>query len=130
MNIRDSQGKKVSFNMQDDLEQKIDKLTVIMDKLVTEDSRCSKPFRPQIYQPSRGRNKKIEESFMADLEIMHTGDICRTVKILEVDIEINIIVEEILVIILEAVRDIGIITMITGEAIIEVKGMIGIEVDH
>ena len=57
MNIRDSQGKKVSFNMQDDLEQKIDKLMVMMDKLVTEDDRCSKPFRPQIYHPSRGRNQ-------------------------------------------------------------------------
>ena len=40
MNIRDSQGKKVSFNLQDDLEQKIDKLMVMMDKLVMEDNRC------------------------------------------------------------------------------------------
>ena len=31
---------------------------------------------------------------------------------------------------LEVVRGIGIITMITGETIIEVKVMIGIEVDH
>ena len=52
MNIRDSQGKKVSFNMQDDLERQIDKLTVMMDKLVTEDNGCSKPFRPQIYHPA------------------------------------------------------------------------------
>ena len=37
MNMRDSQGKKVSFNMQDDLEQKIDELMEMMDKLVTED---------------------------------------------------------------------------------------------
>ena len=57
MNMRDSQGKKVSFNTQDDLEQKIDKLMVMMDKLVTEDDGCSKLFRPQIYQPSRGRNQ-------------------------------------------------------------------------
>ena len=46
MNLRNSQGKKVSFNMQDDLEQKIDKLMVMMDKLVTEDDGCSKPFSP------------------------------------------------------------------------------------
>ena len=58
MSMKDSQGKKVSFNMQDDLEQKIDKLMVMMGKLVTEDDGCSKPFRPQIYQPSRGRNQK------------------------------------------------------------------------
>ena len=53
INLRDSQGKKVSFSMQDDLEQKIDKLMVMMDKLVTEDDRCSKPFRTQIYQKSK-----------------------------------------------------------------------------
>ena len=57
MDTRDSQGKKVSFNMQDDLEQKIDKLMVMMAKLVTEDDGCSKPFRPQIYQPNRNRNQ-------------------------------------------------------------------------
>ena len=57
MNLRDSAGKNVSFNMQDDLEQKIDKLMVMMEKLVTEDDGCSKLFRPQIYQPGRGRNQ-------------------------------------------------------------------------
>ena len=61
---------------------------------------------------------------------MHTGDISHTIKILEADLEITLIVEEILVIMLEVVRDIGIITMITGGTIIEVKIMIGIEVDH
>ena len=57
MSLRESQGKKVSFNTQDDLEQKIDKLMIMMGKLVTEDEGCTKPFRPQIYQPSRGRNQ-------------------------------------------------------------------------
>ena len=57
MNIRDSQGKRVSFNIQDDLEDKIDRLMVMMDKIVTEDDGCSKPFKPQVYQPSRGRNQ-------------------------------------------------------------------------
>ena len=47
---------EISCNMQYDLEQKIDKLMVMMDKLVTEDDGCSKPFRPQIYQSGRGRN--------------------------------------------------------------------------
>ena len=73
---------------------------------------------------------KIEETFTADLEITHTGDVWCTIKILEVDIEITLIVEEILVIILEAVRDIGIITTIIEGTITEVKVMIGIEVDH
>ena len=58
MNLRDSQDKKISFNMHNDLEQKIDNLMIMMEKLVTEDDRCSKPFKPQIYQPGRGRNQK------------------------------------------------------------------------
>ena len=73
---------------------------------------------------------KIEETFTTDLEITCTGDICHTIKILEVDIEITLIVEEILVTTLEVVSDIGIITTITEETIIEVKVMIGLEVDH
>ena len=37
MSIRDGLNKRVTFNMTDDVEQKIDKLTVMMGKLVTED---------------------------------------------------------------------------------------------
>ena len=61
---------------------------------------------------------------------MPTGDTHCTIKILEVDTEITSTVEETLVIILEVVRDIGIITMITGGTITEVRVMIGIEVGH
>ena len=53
MSMRVSQGKKVSFNTQDE----IDKLMVMMGKLVTEDEGHSKPFRPQIYQPGRDQNQ-------------------------------------------------------------------------
>ena len=56
MNLRD-RVRKFSFDMHNDLEQKIDKLMVMMDKLVTEDNGHSKPFMPQIYQPGRGRNQ-------------------------------------------------------------------------
>ena len=73
---------------------------------------------------------KIEETFMADLEIMHTGDAHCIIKIVEVDIEITLTVEETFVIVPEVVRDTGIITMVTGGTITEVKVMIGIEVDH
>ena len=73
---------------------------------------------------------KIGETFMADLEVKCTGDACHTIKILEVDIGITLILEEILVIMIEVVRDIGIITMIIGGTTLEVKVMIGIEVDH
>ena len=129
MNLRDSQGKKVSFNVHDDLEQKIDRLTVMMDKLVTEDDGSSKPFKPQIYQPSRGRNQN-RGKFVADLEIMHIGDAHHIIKILEVDIEVTLTEEGISVIIPEVVRDTEIITIIIQETITEVKVMIGIEADH
>ena len=46
MNIRDSLNKRVTFNMTDGIEQKIDKLTTMMGKLVTEDEGLSKPFKP------------------------------------------------------------------------------------
>ena len=48
MSVRDSQSKRVSFNTADDLEQKIDRLTVVMGKLVTEDEGHPKPFKPQV----------------------------------------------------------------------------------
>ena len=37
MSVRDSQNKRGTFNTADDLEQKFDRLTVMMGKLVTED---------------------------------------------------------------------------------------------
>ena len=49
MSVRDSQSKRVSFNTADNLEQKIDRLTVMMGKLVTEDEGHPKPFKPQVY---------------------------------------------------------------------------------
>ena len=46
MNIKEGFSKKVTFNTADDIEQKIDKLTVMMDKLVTEDEGHNRQFRP------------------------------------------------------------------------------------
>ena len=57
MSVRDSQSKKVLFNTPDDLEQRIDRLTVMMGKLVTEDEGHPMPFKPQVYQSNRGRNQ-------------------------------------------------------------------------
>ena len=56
MNIRDGNDKRVSFNARDELGDKIDKLTVMMSKLVAKDSHERKPFKPQIYK-SRGRSR-------------------------------------------------------------------------
>ena len=57
MSVRDGLSKRVTFNTMDDLAQKIDRLTVMMGKLVTEDEGQPKPFKPQVYQPNRGRNQ-------------------------------------------------------------------------
>ena len=57
MSVRDGQSKSITFNTADDLEQKIDRLTVMMGKLVTKDEGHPKPFKPQVYQSNRGRNK-------------------------------------------------------------------------
>ena len=57
MNMRDNPSKRVTFNMTDDIEQKVDKLTVMMGKLVTEDKGQSKQFKPQVYQSNRGRGQ-------------------------------------------------------------------------
>ena len=49
MSVKDRLSNRVTFNPADDLEQKIDRLTVMMGKLVTEDEGQSKPFKPQVY---------------------------------------------------------------------------------
>ena len=48
---------KVTFNMMDDLEQKIDKLTILMGKLVPEDKGQNRQFKPWVYQSNRGRGQ-------------------------------------------------------------------------
>ena len=46
MTLKDRISKRMTFNAVDDIEQKIDRLTVMMGKLVTEDEGQSKPFKP------------------------------------------------------------------------------------
>ena len=57
MNIRDGTDNRVSFNTRDELGDKIDKLTVMMSKLVAKDSHERKP---QIYK-SRGPNRSHDQ---------------------------------------------------------------------
>ena len=45
MNIDEEHNKRVTFNMTDNLEQKIDKLTVMMGKLVMKDDRQKRQFK-------------------------------------------------------------------------------------
>ena len=53
MNIRDGTEKKVSFNARDELGDKIDRLTVMMNRLAAKDRNEKRPFKPQKYK-SRG----------------------------------------------------------------------------
>ena len=46
MNIQEEHKKRVTFDMTDGLEQKIDKLTVMMGKLVTKDNGQNRQFKP------------------------------------------------------------------------------------
>ena len=55
MNIKEGFSKKVTFDMTDGIEQKIDKLMVMMVKLVTEYEGQNRQFKPQVYQSNGGR---------------------------------------------------------------------------
>ena len=51
MSIKDGYNiKKVTFDMQDSLDDKIDKLTSMMSKLTAQDNSQNKQFKPKIYQ--------------------------------------------------------------------------------
>ena len=55
MSIREGTDKRVSFNAKDELGDKIDKLTIVMNKLAVTDNHERRPFKLQIYK-SRGQN--------------------------------------------------------------------------
>ena len=56
MRDRDGHQRRVSFDMKEELGDKIDKLAVMIGKLATRDSGTNKQFKPQIHQ-SRGRGQ-------------------------------------------------------------------------
>ena len=60
INIRDGTEKKISFNARDELGDKIDKLTVMMSRLVAKDSYEKRPVKPQIYK-SIGQNTSYNQ---------------------------------------------------------------------
>ena len=58
MSIREGASRRVSFDTRDELGDKIDKLTVMLDRLAVKDSNEKRPFKPQIYQSKgRGQNR-------------------------------------------------------------------------
>ena len=68
MNIKDGYAsKRVTFDTQDGLEEKIDRLTSMMSKLTIQDNSQNKQFKPKIYQ---GKRRGQTETFMIDITIM------------------------------------------------------------
>ena len=53
MSIKGNHGRRVSFDTKEELGDEIDKLTVMIEKLGTRDSRSVRQFKPQIYQGKR-----------------------------------------------------------------------------
>ena len=84
MNIGDGyNSKKVgTFDMQDRLDGKIDKLTSMMGKLTAQGSNQNKPFKPKIYQ-CKGEDKqgiiiiritiRIDTDQIVEIEACHSG---------------------------------------------------------
>ena len=56
MSSRDGHSRKISFDMKEELGDKIDKLVVMIGKLATRDIETGRQFKPQIQQ-SRGRGQ-------------------------------------------------------------------------
>ena len=51
MNIKDGYiGKKITFDTQDSLDKKLDRLMSMMSKLTTQEDNQIKQFKPKIYQ--------------------------------------------------------------------------------
>ena len=49
MSLKENYNKRVLFTTQGGLEDKIDKLTVMMGKLAARDSKVNRPFKDQVY---------------------------------------------------------------------------------
>ena len=53
MSIREGASRIVSFDTKDELEDKIDKLTVMLGRLAAKDNNEKRPFKPQIYKAEK-----------------------------------------------------------------------------
>ena len=105
MSIKEGFSKKVTFNM-------IDKLIVMMGKLVMEDKGQNRPFKLQIYQPIRGRGqtrcnydqRRFEDRFRPNNAYRDGQDIDKTI---EVGQDMILIMEVATAIIQEVIKDVG-----------------------
>ena len=72
MNIRDGTERKVSFNARDELGDKIEKLTVMMGRLIAKDSNEKRSFKPQMYK-SRGSYPQGQNRSYAEISYQDKG---------------------------------------------------------
>ena len=63
MSIKDSYTKKITFGTWDGLEDKIDRLTVMMGKFSTRDNGINKQFKSQTYQRKRTVKKYDKHNY-------------------------------------------------------------------
>ena len=71
--IKDGTERRVSFNNRDELGDKIDKLTVMMNRLVPKDTHEKRPFKPQIHK-SRGQHRSYgQENYQSRLGSRNRG---------------------------------------------------------
>ena len=73
MNIRDGTDKRVSFNTRDELGDKIDKLTVMMSKLVAKDSHERNLLNPRFTRTEDEIDLMITEHIRPD-QMIETED--------------------------------------------------------
>ena len=110
MNVRDVFNKRVTLDTTDNIEQKIDKLPVMMGKLVTEGEGQNKPLKLCVYQSNRGRGQtrcnydqgRYQGRFRSNSAFRGHS---RYNKIWRKDTHMILIVEVVMGIILEVVRD-------------------------
>ena len=61
LSIREGAGRRVAFDTREELEDKIDKLTVMVGKLAAKDSNMNRPYKPHIHKsrkpPPPGQNR-------------------------------------------------------------------------
>ena len=71
MSIRDGHNRKVSFDVKEQLGDKIDKLVVMVGKLATRDNGTGRQFKPQIQQNrGRGQNRNYNQrSYQKQVQI-------------------------------------------------------------
>ena len=109
MNIKDGYiSKKVTFDTQDGLEEKIDRLMSMMNKLTAQDDDPVKQFKPKIYQSKR---EDRQETFMIGAIMVKEVIKIHIEQIVEIE-ELSLVVEynmdKIIEITLGSIRTIGI----------------------